>query len=816
MIMGNPIISLYGAQILFGTILALCMFTSNAEERIGLKIVGDSKSGYNVQILYDSKSIAQHSGGGEFSIIIENGDRSYHQVKKDWKAISYSGDSKHLELMGRLPMGNLNIYVDVKVIYEVINNHIIKKQIILSQNYSNKLYYSLENKLEPIETPSSYWSFDQEDCKGGSLLETYPAAGFRLKNGIAVGLLTDAGHRNLWTRNVRKRNIIAPFENSEFAAVQMMPDPDLFKVATLSERESGQNYVALNFGQVFNFTSGSSSIVRLSNIEQWNSLKEGQLEVLSNDVNNGPHFKVSGPGKKNTLSGISIPVKVEPKSFYTVSFKYKSDKPIATRLWDAKKNDVSMYINEMPADPLEWRDFNHQFYVVNINEFEDSYFIVISKSYYDSSDSYNIEVKDLRITKHNPVVECYHPLEMNKPSIKTMFVFAEPAKTIRDYRLASQIRLAEGLGFKGTEAEKILYADIKMLTWIAEPKDLTPHLVPSLNYSPDMYNRDSFWTSASCYDRQISEAVWNKWAATQDEQGCIGTIVTPYIGSTENTPNDATLCFILWAYVNKMRYNSVLNLEKVQKAIDYCRTTFRINKDGFYLATTPLCQNDVMWSDDEERIYAVNQGMIAVVLRCAKELGCNVTDEEIERAQKAYRACYDKKRGHIVHWQNRPEIITTSDFEPEFLSWWFWNEPILSSEAVINTLEKFPLYNGCIPIMCTDDGKYFSRENWPFAEDFNWENGFYMNGGSWLRAEYMAYVAGFKHNWKKAKQRMEQRLWAEFNLIPDEPVSHEWINTVNPSKTWAITRVFAWNAFVLTANEVAGLRKPEDDPDYGK
>ena len=41
-----------------------------------------------------------------------------------------------------------------------------------------------------------------------------------------------------------------------------------------------------------------------------------------------------------------------------------------------------------------------------------------------------------------------------------MFIFAKPANSIRELRLASQICLADGLGFSGSDVEKVLFADM--------------------------------------------------------------------------------------------------------------------------------------------------------------------------------------------------------------------------------------------------------------------------------------------------------------------------------------------------------------------
>jgi hypothetical protein len=165
---------------------------------------------------------------------------------------------------------------------------------------------------------------------------------------------------------------------------------------------------------------------------------------------------------------------------------------------------------------------------------------------------------------------------------------------------------------------------------------------------------------------------------------------------------------------------------------------------------------------------------------------------------------------------------------------------MLTDTMVINHLEQFPILNKVpgsphpdlgttapICIRLTDDTKgyaYLSKEYQPFGEfgESNYGDGagdgFYYNGGSWMRAEYCAYVVGLKHGWEKAGDLMENRAWAEINLNPDWPFSKEFIPTkwTTTSSWWTSTRGLCWNVFILMANEVAGLRTPDMDPDYKK
>lgn len=63
---------------------------------------------------------------------------------------------------------------------------------------------------------------------------------------------------------------------------------------------------------------------------------------------------------------------------------------------------------------------------------------------------------------------------------------------------------------------------------------------------------------------------------------------------------------------------------------------------------------------------------------------------------------------------------------------------------------------------------------------------------------------------------MENRIWAEMYLNPHWPFSKEFIPTrwLNFQEWWPSTRGLCWNVFMLQANEMAGLRTPDMDPDY--
>jgi hypothetical protein len=418
--------------------------------------------------------------------------------------------------------------------------------------------------------------------------------------------------------------------------------------------------------------------------------------------------------------GVVLPVRLRAQSQYELSFRYRSNsKHLGLRLWNRKTGaDSGLFEDAIPADKEEWRTYKTAFLPAGASAEGSDYDFFLGRGCHDTQPC-TIEVRDLALAECPMPSRAYHPLRLGETAVKTVFIFVEPSNRIGDMRRASQVRLAEGLGFKGSEEEKIFYATSRMLSWITEPLDLTPLVVPSLSYSPDVYFRDAFWICLSTRDRELSEAMYAKCLATQDENGCVDTILTPHFDSLENIDNDSVVSLILWTYVNHARYKTPFDREKIQKSLDYLRKTWDPDGNGVMVSRTP-CSTDTMWTFDKKVVWADMQGYYAVVLRCARELGLKVTDKEFNGARAAYRNLYDPTLGHILYadYPDRRNILSPGVFFGEFLSWWLWNEPILSTEAVIHALERFrPAYGGIPGWIYFDRGeyKYFTRERNPLS-----------------------------------------------------------------------------------------------------
>lgn len=802
-------------------------FLSVSGQTLALKIAGNTQEGYHVDIYNGNQLLVNNTE--EFSLQLFNNDLSTVVNIQQWKGDSWAGNNQRIILKKDTYIKEFDVNLSVSVTYQVVNANIIKKTVEMFQPSMPGLVYILQQTARPSAKPLKYVTFEHDDFPGGFVHEMYPATGFVTPDNYVVGFLTDAGYKNQYTRNSRRR---FSGRGGGFVGLRRLPDPNLFSVASLSERSQNNNYIRQTLGELYNLDAGSAEILKMPAVYQ----KEGNAEIKEEDG------LISITGHPGNRAGIEFIAPLKDQKIYTISFSCKGNTPLALKLFRVKNGrktieleDGLKYIDNFPTEENEWTAFKGSILVPYIENDSISMFIGTQ-----AGKECDLQIRDLKFIEHHPQQEPYNILPLGGKVIKTAYVFVEPWKSHQQFVISSQSRFAEAKGFKGSQIEKMLYANFNMLTWITDVNNFTPFNVPNMNYAPDMYNRDSFFSTIASYNKELNLSIWEQWGRTQTPKGGIGTIITPLMGSVEVKGNEATIEWLIWAMMNKRRFGVTLPREKIKKAVDYVLTEFDSDRDGKCKAHFPLSQVDVIDYNPKTDRLAVNQGMLAIALRTIKELGFDITESYIQEAEAEYRNFYDLKRKHLIFDRNFPDLISLTDLEPQFFSWWLFNRPILTDEMVRNHLDQIPVLNkvpnsphpeyGTTAPICarvTSDAKgyaYLSGDYQPF-EKFGEENysdgksdGFYYNGGSWFRAEYCAYVVGLKHGWKKAIPLMENRAWAEIYLNPRWPFSKEFIPTKwsTTDSWWPSTKGLCWNVFMLMANEVAGLRTPEMDPDFKK
>ncbi|WP_081211739.1 hypothetical protein [Salegentibacter sediminis] len=811
-------------------LLGFCLLIFSSigySQNLDFEIKGDRETGYFVQILDGTDELIGNQG--EFNLQLSNLDRSVSFKIENWKAASYENTVKGfiLKKAQYLKDFDSNLYSEVE--YEKVSPSLIKKTLRISQNSIPNFYYSVDFTNIPAFTPQKYVSFEYGNFEGGMVHELYPSAGFITNEDEVVGFLTNPGYQNNFTRTTRRR---FSGRGGGMVGMRILPDANLLSTATPKEQDNGKHYIKYTYGEALNLDHGESSELPIPDLFS----KTGNLKLKQKDS----LIEMTFP--KGEKAGIEFLSGMKPQKIYSISFSAKGDMPLALKLYNYK-NGVEgselehgiKYIDGFPLEKDSWQEFKASV-MVPYTEAEDVKMFIGRTNGLSGS----LNIKNLKIQEHEPYRFDYNRLPMGDTIEKVTYVFMRPWKDQKDFKVSSQVKLAEGMGFEGTEVEKMLYANFQMMTWITSIDDEKPFNVPNLNYSPDMYNRDSFWSVISTYNKELNVSIWNQWAATQTPEGAIGTIITPYMGSVEAKDNEATIEWLVWGLLNKRRFGVELPQEKIQLAADYILNEFDENRDGKCASHFSMSQVDVMEYHPKTERMAANQGMFAVALKAIQALGLEIEEDYVKKAEEEYRNFYDKDRKHLLFDSNYPDLISVTDLVPEFLSLWVFEKPMLTNEMVQNHLDQIPALNKVensvhpeigttapIIVRLTNDEKgytYMDENYQPFGEfgsnnyGDNSRDGFYYNGGSWLRAEYTAYAVGYWHGWKPAKKRMENRLWAEKNLNPNWPYSKEFIPTKWESydEWWPSTKGLSWNVFILMANEFVGNRKPEMDPDFRK
>ena len=630
-----------------------------------------------------------------------------------------------------------------------------------------------------------------------------------------------------------------------------IPDLNLYSLPTIADREKQGAYIQQTFGETTVQLSGEGSRTRidLPLPSLWKKSGEVQIEQQDGIV------KLSPSGLKDS---VLLPFPAKEGEVYSVHLKYRSVVPISIHAWETdsqlqKLADITLFNDTAPASPSTFADFRNSFIVPALQGKGVAFALSLPDFLEDGErDASNhrlpsFEIRDLEISRIATQCEPYHQLEMGHDQAKTVFIFASDAvpDTVRGYRLASQLSLADGLGFKGSETEKVLYADVMMLSWNAELDKRSPMLAPSIWYSAagEMYLRDSFYALNGIHNRELNEKVFSLWAENQGRDGAINTLVEPNIANLERKSNDSTPLWLMWALVNRRRFGTALPMDKVRRAAEYCLATFDPSREATCTAQFVMGQLDVIHYPQGTSILCENQGMLAVLLRVIRELripglGASISESYIAKAEELYRSYYDPDRGFMSPARNIRDAIGFADIFPEFLSLWLFERKILTDEMVLSHLNRIPVMLPNLACPFPGEGgtvrpifigmptlgsgwSYFTDKWHPMVSDSfaagyasNAADGVYYNGGSWMRIEVCGYVTGKFHGWQKAEHAIANRLWAETYTDENFPTSQEYLATNPKNPFFGYHRVFAWNSFVLQALEMAGLRAPTMDPDY--
>ena len=305
-------------------------------------------------------------------------------------------------------------------------------------------------------------------------------------------------------------------------------------------------------------------------------------------------------------------------------------------------------------------------------------------------------------------------------------------------------------------------------------------LVPSAAYAGECYLRDAYWTLGALDDGELASLTFARFAAVQGPDGRLPTSLRVSDGGVNHVRDDESSALFILLGLDLARAGwgidagdgSALGRAAsfLLSRLDPADGAYRNGPgpDGWWLDTLSLAGPDVV---------AYTQGVVAVALRAAAELGAAVPPESIAAADRAYRALYRPDLGTLT-LSGGTTLREVSSLVGDYLSWRYFDRPLLGADQVAGTLAGFrrvSFRDGALLgfRVATQSSGAFMPLNW-FVPVHENQPGHYHNGASWLLYDALALGSAIRHGVPGAADLLEARLRAE---VRSEWALHEYLVT---------------------------------------
>ncbi|MGC8991550.1 MAG: hypothetical protein ACP5MD_15650, partial [Verrucomicrobiia bacterium] len=357
----------------------------------------------------------------------------------------------------------------------------------------------------------------------------------------------------------------------------------------------------------------------------------------------------------------------------------------------------------------------------------------------------------------------------------TTWVFASPARNHYDAQVAAHIAVANAKGWNSSIVEAILrntslYLLRRNLARDADnrPRDGRYIFVSGPGYGWKQWVSDGFYTALGLDDPEKTAEAYRAvfWTRMDYE--------------------DNAQYYLIWAALIK-RAGGAVNEPLARKACAFIREH---EKDGLYVppplpgAPNPKgwkTYHDVLPYDDDDSPVS-DQGFHCGALLAAKELGLDVTDDDIERAIAAYRSLFNAELGFMPTSRKQRDILGQDTLYGATLTYAVFGRKLLADEQVLThhrTSEKVKTPYG-LRVISTADGSLLPGHS-----------GVYCYGGSWFLNDAANYLLAGVHGLPATEvdALLTERIARE---IAYAPAFNESISTVDGHPHGHV--LYSWNS----------------------
>ena len=357
----------------------------------------------------------------------------------------------------------------------------------------------------------------------------------------------------------------------------------------------------------------------------------------------------------------------------------------------------------------------------------------------------------------------------------TTWVFASPARTHYDAQVAAHLAVANGKGWNSSVLEAILrntslFLLRRNLALDAnnQPRDGRYIFISGPGYGWKQWVSDGFYTALGLDDPE----------KTIESQRAVFWTRMDY--------EDNSHYYLIWAVLMK-RAGGTVNEPLARRAYEFLR---RHEKDGFYIPP-PLpgspnprgwkTYHDVLLYDDDD-CPTSNQGFHCGALLAARELGFEVTEQDIERAIAGYRSLFNTERGFLPTSRKQRDTLGQDTLYGATLTYAVFGRKLLTDEQVlthVRTSERVKTPYG-LRVISQADGSLLPGHS-----------GVYCFGGSWFLNDAANYLLAGVHGLPAAEvdSLLAERITRE---IVHVPAFNESISTVTGQPHGHI--LYSWNS----------------------
>jgi len=357
----------------------------------------------------------------------------------------------------------------------------------------------------------------------------------------------------------------------------------------------------------------------------------------------------------------------------------------------------------------------------------------------------------------------------------TTWVFASTARNHYDAQVAAHLAVANAKGWTSSALEAILrntslFLLRRNLALDAnnQPRDGRYIFISGPGYGWKQWVTDGFYTALGLDDAEktieSNRAVF--WTRMDYE--------------------DNAQYYLIWAVLMKRAGGSV-NDALVRRAYEFVRGH---EKNGLYLPPPlPGAPNSKGWKTyhdvllyDDGDCPASNQGFHCGALLAARELGLEVTAQDIERAINGYRSLFNAERGFMPTSQMQRDTLGQDTLYGATLTYAVFGQKLLTDDQVLThfrTSEKVKTPYG-LRVISQADGSLLPGHT-----------GVYCYGGSWFLNDAANYLLAGVHGLPTAEvdALLIERIEREIARVP---AFNESISTVDGHPHGHI--LYSWNS----------------------